>query len=450
MNEKKIRFLLHHADAETAMQIAERWPFPDPSPRARSAGSHHTGEDADAETETASGVAVTAQHAPAWRYAATAAAVMLLLGGSAGGLLLTQRLHTDAPVPSAEEQSSESSGSEPDTGPLPVIVPGKDEEPVDSAVPETAESSSEETEAFSQESSQPDTNAAESSAASEKPTVPAMDTAAEATAETAAPTDAVKETAAPTEAVTEAPKKGERITLAEAIKICSESANAWEAAETIRMRYDPDAHYGSGIDYQDFYLDDAGNEKITVDSNGGGNVYYTNRSMGAGEHWLLASNRSSFADDFVKYRSTVYDLQWRDTVQLFNWQRLELNKTDSALTEEQKAQLRALEEEESALWTTTYIRRRMEIIGALSPDAPHLTYEKTEKICAACETPEQAMQIILDSYVPDYDWGSGMTYYNYSLDADGKATISLVVGSSVIYWENFADPGNRNMRDFFQ
>lgn len=444
MNEKKIRFLLHHADADTAMQIAERWPFPDPSPRARSAGSHHTGEDADAETETASGVAVTAQHAPAWRYAATAAAVMLLLGGSAGGLLLTQRLHTDAPVPSAEEQSSESSGSEPDTGPLPVIVPGKDEEPVDSAVPETAESSSEETEAFSQESSLPDTNAAESSAASEKPTVPAMDTAAEATAETAAPTDAEKETAAPTEAVTEAPKKGERITLAEAIKICSESADVYEAARIIEERYVPDRSPVT-VDMRYFDLDENGNESIWIGSSDSGEpytgIYYTNRD---GARWVLASNESERPDSALLY---LTQKQWEEAIR---WEMTELGKSDSALTEAQKAQLRALEQEEADLWTTTYIRRRLEIIGVLSPDAPHLTYDKAEKLCAACETREQAMEIILNSYVPDYVWGSGMTYYNYVLNADTNETISLVVGSSVIYWENFADPGNRNMRDFFQ
>ncbi|MCR4646717.1 MAG: hypothetical protein K5695_15120 [Oscillospiraceae bacterium] len=443
MKEKEIRSLLHHADEDIAMQIAERWPYPDKWTHTAGSSTEHN------VAESVSEVAVTVQHPPVWRYAATFAAVLLLIGGSIGGIMLMQSMRRSEPVPSAEEQclasseeqSDASSGSEPDTMPLPVIVPGKDEEPVES-VEATAEINiNAETMPFSQEKTEPNTDAAGSS------DVSAASLETDATA-------SVKETTAPTEAVTEAPtgpaKTAERITLAEAVRICSESGEAWRACETIRDRYEPDAHDGSGIDYQMFYLDDAGNEMITVSSNGGGEVYYRNRSMGDGERWLLASNRSGFADDFVKYRSTVYDLQWRETTQLLHWVDNELNKPDSALSDEQKAQLRSLAEEESSLWTTHYIRRRMEIIGALSPDAAHLTYDKAEKICSACETPEQAMEIILNSYVPGYDWGSGMTYYNYSLDAEGKATISLVVGSSVIYWENFADPGNRNMRDFFQ
>lgn len=438
--------LLHHADADIAVQIAKRWPYPDK--RTNTAGNGMA-VISGKEAESISGTVVTVQHSSVWRYAATAAAIILLIGGSVGGILLIQQMHKIEPVPSAEEhcyvsseeQTTASSAAEPFTEPLPVIVPGMTEEPVES-VTEVSENSSEETEAFSRENPQTTTEERVS------PTVSSVTSVTNAVVETEMPTDSAKETSAPTEAVTEAPEPAERITLAEAIKICSESADAWKAGEAIRARYQADAHYGSGIDYQDYDLDDAGNEKIIVSSNGGGEVYYWNCGMGVGERWLLASNRSSFSDDFVKYRSTVYDLQWRDTTQLLQWVNNELNKTDSALTEEQQAQLRALEEEESALWTTTYIRRRMEIIGALSPDAPHLTYDKTEKLCAACETPEQAMEILLNSYVPDYDWGSGMTYYNYVLNADTNETISIVVGSGVYYWGNFAETGSR--RDLFQ
>ena len=427
MKEKEIRSLLHHADADIAMQIADRWPYPDK--RTHTAGSNTEHGAAESVSE----VAVAVQHPPVWRYAATFAAVLLLIGGSVGGIMLMQSMHRSELVPSAEEQSLASSGSEPDTKPLPIIVPGLDEEPVESAEPESPESAWE-AESLSLEKSLPDTDAAVSSA---------VDTsAANLVAETAAPTDAVKETSSPAEAATEAPKPGRRITLAEAIRICSESADVYEAAQAIEAQYVAD--YCSGTaDMRYFYLDEKGNESVWIGSSDSGEpytgIYYTNRD---GERWVLASTQRERPTTACLY------LTQKQTEESIRWEMDELSKTDSALTEEQKSQLRALEQEEADLWTITYIRRRVEIGGMLSRDAPRLTCAMTEHLCAACKTPEQAIGIILNSYVPDFEWGSGMTYYNYKLNADTNEVISLVVGSGIYYWENFDEPKNR--RDFFQ
>ncbi|MBR3629772.1 MAG: hypothetical protein IKN55_04780 [Oscillospiraceae bacterium] len=436
MNQKTIIRLLRHADAE---EISENWPFPDEKAGERIADRlHRTGELPMADTVQDEVLIV--KHSGFGRFAAIAA-VCMLAAGTVGGIWLTRHLHSQRPVtelPAAEEELT--AGTQPETAELPVIATVYAEDPAASDAVEQPKRTAGEPEA-GQAATDVSEPAAMPEKTTEKPerkpaeTAPAKQTATEQTVqetaekvrETTAPTQAVQETAAPTEAVTESPKSAERITLAEAIRICRESDTAWKAAKCIEQRYAADERFGSGVEFDTYYIDDAKTESINILYNAGIIIFYKSPQESAG---MTAQNH--------RILTAAGQQVWT----LLEWQRTEMEKSDSVLTEEQKAQLRALDEEEKSLWATSYIRRRLEIMGAMSPNAPRPTIEDVERLLAQSDSTGQAARNLLNLYVPDYEWGSGVSGLAYRLS--DTETINIVeCGGISIDYENTATGEHR-------
>lgn len=220
-----------------------------------------------------------------------------------------------------------------------------------------------------------------------------------------------------------------RITLAEAEQICRESDTALRAAECISQRYAADEQFGSDAVFVTYYMDDAKTESINILYDGGVIIFYKSPDESA---------------DMTAINHRILTADGNQAGTFLSWLRMEREKSDSVLTDEQKAQLRALDEEEKSLWTTSYIRRRLEIMGAMSPNAPRPTIEDVEYFCAHSGSPELAARNLKYVYVPDYSWGSGVSGLAYRLS--DTETINIVDSGGIsIYYENTAT-GER--RDF--
>ena len=223
-----------------------------------------------------------------------------------------------------------------------------------------------------------------------------------------------------------------RITLAEAEQICRECTSASDAADKIGKKYQFD-ECPAALVYR-YYIDDAKTASINIAWHGldGFIIYYMSPdesdSLSPQDHRILTASGQQVGT-------------------FLSWLRMEREKSDSVLTEEQKVQLRALDEEEKSLWTTSYIRRRLEIMGAMSPNAPHLTLAEVEQLCGYdYATLENVAKTIQNRHVPDYSWGSGVSGLAYRLS--DTETINIVDSGGIsIYYENTAT-GER--RDFLE
>ncbi|MBP0974113.1 MAG: hypothetical protein J5851_09440 [Oscillospiraceae bacterium] len=495
MKKRDMIRYLRQADAE---DIAKNWPHPDDGAGERIYEKcRRSVKDLPDPAETVQGETEIVQHTPVWRYAAAAAAVVLVVGGSVGGISLMQHMHSMEPVPTAEEQSAATVGSEPDTQAEPVFMEGIAEDRA-ATEPEKPQKASEALAIVEHttDASEPVTQAAtDASGNAAKSTTPASDKPANGNDPTEAANDhaarmdrayellmqfaeehehievyrtakeyfeaktgvglkdlddqvlvvypcnyediclpaieqflkekGIDDVAATYSGERESTRQTEgRITLAEAEHICRESAKAQDAAECIWERYEADENSGLGeVYWRRFYVDDARTASIVTYYNNGMCIFYQapgeSDSLNPQEHRILTAAGGQLGS-------------------LLNWQRLEMEKSDSVLTNDQKAQLRALEQEESSLWCIFYIRRRLEIIGAMSPDAPHLTLEDAEYLCAHNQTPELAARWIRELYVPDYGWGSGVDGYAYVLS--DHETINIVNGSSIYYEDTSTAP----------
>ena len=500
MKKRDMIRYLRQADAE---DIAKNWPHPDDGAGERIYEKCRRSVEDLPEADTVQGETEIVQHTPVWRYAAAAAAVVLVVGGSVGGISLMQHMHSMEPLPVAEEQSTATVGSEPDTQAEPVFMEGIAEdraatEPEKPQKPSEALAIVEHTTDASEPVTQAVTDASGNAAKATTPAVstkPAKDSdPTEAADDHAARMDrayellmqfaeehehievyrtareyfeaktgvelkdlddwvlvvypcnyedaclpaieqflkekGIDDVAATYSGERESTRQTEgRITLAEAEQICRESAKAMDAAECIINRFDADEISGNGSsDWYRYYIDDAQTASI--------NILYVHPLINGMCIFYQAPGES---DSMDPQEHRILTAAGGQLGVLLNWQRLEMQKSDSVLTNDQKAQLRALEQEESSLWCIYYIRRRMEIIGAMSPDAPHLTLEDAEYICSRYpHDPEAAAKHIRVIFVPDYSWGSGVDGYAYVLS--DHETINIVNGSSIYYEDTSTDP----------
>ena len=406
MKKRDMIRYLRQADAE---DIAKNWPHPDDGAGERIYEKCRRSVEDLPEADTVQGETEIVQHTPVWRYAAAAAAVVLVVGGSVGGISLMQHMHSMEPVPTAEEQSAATVGSEPDTVAAPVYV----ESMAEAAASDAKEKPQKPSEALAivehtTDASEPVTQAAtDASGNAAKSTTPAVSTKP---AKDSDPTEAADDHAARMDRAYEllmqfaeehehievyrtakeyfeaktgvglkdlddqvlvvypcnyediclpaieqflkekgiddvaATYSGERestrqtegrITLAEAEQICRESAKAQDAAECIWERYEEDENSGLGaVSWRRFYVDDARTASIVTYYNNGMCIFYQapgeSDSLNPQDHRILTASGGQVGV-------------------LLNWQRLEMEKSDSVLTGDQKAQLRALEQEENNL-----------------------------------------------------------------------------------------------------
>ena len=497
MNKKKIIRLLRQADAG---QIAENWPHPDKETGERIYAGVRRSAGLPAPEDVVQDEVIIEKHSGAGRFAAVAA-VCLLTVGTVGGIGLLQHLHKLPPQepPSAEQEQLVSDDAPTESEAPAVTAYVQDPAATDAADPAESNAAAEPaSEQAAADASEP------ASTTPAKSTTPAT---TEAEKDTAAPTEAatagtdlqakrdrayellvefaaaheymeVYRTAreyfegkmevglasgkyldewvlvvypwnfanayqpefkrflqenqigdCATDYQSEPVYTEARITLAEAEHICRESDTAWKAAECIEQRYAADERFGSGVEFDTYYIDDAKTESINILYNGGIIIFYKSPQESAG---MTAQNH--------RILTAAGQQVWT----LLEWQRTEMGKSDSVLTEEQKAQLRALDEEEKSLWATTYIRRRLEIMGAMSPNAPRPTIEDVERLLAQSDSPGQAARNLQDLYVPDYEWGSGVYGLAYQLSDTETINIVESQGASIFY-ENTAT-GER--RDF--
>ncbi len=225
----------------------------------------------------------------------------------------------------------------------------------------------------------------------------------------------------------------QRITLEEAKRICMQSSDAWEAARTIGNRYRADLVAEAVKDYSLFYFDGTQTEGIMIRYGNGVHIYHLSRKDDPLPNRVLATTGNApalYPASQISMKNVSYILRWIDT---------ELGKNDPELSDEQVTQLRALEEEEKSLWTTKYIRRRLEIVGALSDDAPRLTLEQAEELCEKCgKNAEFCSMMLMDRYVPDYECGSGVDRNVYVLS--DHETINVVNKNRIYYEDTASDP----------